>query len=67
MEGALGLVAYPGQGICKSIRTAVRSKTRHIIQKAKHREGEYLSKLAIDEKGFDHERLLVDFDKFMKK
>jgi hypothetical protein len=59
------LVAYPRQGICKRIRTAVQSKTRHFIQKAKHTEGEYLSGLA-DENGVNHERLLADFDKFIK-
>ncbi|KAE9377348.1 glycosyltransferase family 1 protein [Stipitochalara longipes BDJ] len=63
--GALGLVAYPGQGIAKSIRSAVRSKLRHSIEKAKHVEGEYLLKSAI-EKGLDFERLIADFDRSMR-
>jgi hypothetical protein len=66
MAGAMGLVAYPGQGIAKSIRTAVKSKTRHMIQEAKHSEGEYLSRLA-KENGVNHERLLTDFESLMKK
>lgn len=38
----LGLVAYPGQGIAKSIRTAVKSKTRKVIANVRHEEGQYL-------------------------
>ncbi|KAL6232331.1 hypothetical protein BDW75DRAFT_22879 [Aspergillus navahoensis] len=42
-SAALGLVAYPGQGICKSIHSSVRSKTRKAVIKARHREGEHLT------------------------
>ncbi|RDW70562.1 putative sterol glucosyltransferase [Aspergillus mulundensis] len=42
-SAALGLVAYPGHGICKSIHSSVRSKTRKAVVKARQREGEYLA------------------------
>ncbi|KAI9368543.1 hypothetical protein BJX61DRAFT_212796 [Aspergillus egyptiacus] len=42
-SAALGLVAYPGQGICKSIHSSVRSKTRKEIMRAQGREGEHLA------------------------
>jgi hypothetical protein len=38
----LGLVAYPGQGICKSIRYAAKSQTRKNIKVLKTKEGEHL-------------------------
>jgi hypothetical protein len=41
------------------------AKTHHFIQKAKHIEGEYVSGLA-NKNIVNHERLLADFDKFMK-
>ncbi|KAL1966364.1 hypothetical protein VTN77DRAFT_4506 [Rasamsonia byssochlamydoides] len=41
---ALGLAAYSGQGIYKSVRATVKSKTRHDIVKARHAEGQYLLK-----------------------
>ncbi|KAL2842748.1 hypothetical protein BJY01DRAFT_264410 [Aspergillus pseudoustus] len=40
---ALGFVAYPGQGICRSIHASMRSKTRKELIKARYREGEYLA------------------------
>lgn len=42
IAAALGLVAYPAHGICKSIHTVVRSKTRKQIAKSRHREGHYM-------------------------
>ncbi|KAJ7049420.1 hypothetical protein C8F01DRAFT_1352251 [Mycena amicta] len=39
---ALGLLAYPGQGIVKSIRATAHEKTRRHIIKSRHREGEWL-------------------------
>lgn len=42
MAALLGLVAYPGQGICKSIHKSVRSKTRKQVEKNKREEGAYL-------------------------
>ncbi|KAJ6567741.1 putative sterol glucosyltransferase [Mycena vulgaris] len=38
-SGLLGLVAYPGQGIYKSIRAAAHAKTRKQIIAARHAEG----------------------------
>ncbi|KAL4866899.1 hypothetical protein BDV12DRAFT_187099 [Aspergillus spectabilis] len=42
-SAALGLVAYPGQGIYKSIHSSMRTKTRKAIVKAMDSEGEYLA------------------------
>jgi hypothetical protein len=42
MIALLGLVAYPGQGISKSIWAAVNSGTRKKIMAARHVEGQYL-------------------------
>jgi hypothetical protein len=41
-SASLGLVAYPGQGICKSIRHAAKSQTRKNIKVLKTKEGEHL-------------------------
>ncbi|KAH6657053.1 hypothetical protein BKA67DRAFT_512878 [Truncatella angustata] len=41
-SGALGLVAYSGQGICKSITAAVNTETWHAIKKARRNEGRHL-------------------------
>jgi hypothetical protein len=38
----IGLVAYPGQGICKTLRTITHSKTSKSIIEARHREGQWL-------------------------
>jgi hypothetical protein len=43
-SASLGLVAYPGQGICKSIRYAAKSQTRKNIKVLKTKEGEHLVK-----------------------
>ncbi|KAJ7740943.1 sterol glucosyltransferase [Mycena maculata] len=40
----LGLFAYPGQGIYKSIRATAHDKTRKSIMQARHEEGEWLLK-----------------------
>ncbi|KAL4928623.1 glycosyltransferase [Aspergillus undulatus] len=50
-SAALGLVAYPGQGICKSIHSAVRSRTRQEVTKARIREGEYLARAGVIDRG----------------
>lgn len=42
LTATLGLIAYPAHGICKSLHTAVRSKTRKQIVKSRHREAEYM-------------------------
>lgn len=41
-SASLGLVAYPGQGICKSIYRAAKSQNRKRIKVLKRKEGEYL-------------------------
>jgi hypothetical protein len=41
-SAGLGLVAYPGQGICKSIRHVVKSNTRRTIKVQTLKECEYL-------------------------
>ena len=41
-SASLGLLAYPGQGICKSIHHAANSKTRRKIKALKVKEGEHL-------------------------
>ncbi|KAF3047760.1 hypothetical protein E8E12_011621 [Didymella heteroderae] len=41
-SASLGLVAYPGQGICKSIRHVAKSQTRRNIKASKMLEGEHL-------------------------
>lgn len=59
--GGVGLVAYPGQGICKSILSAVKSKTRKSIMEARHQEGMYLLQLA-DANGLDREGAAAFFE-----
>ncbi|KAL0935968.1 sterol glucosyltransferase [Colletotrichum truncatum] len=44
ISAGVGIVAYPGQGIYKTIRTAVKSKTRRSIANARLIEGEYLAR-----------------------
>ncbi|KAH7078641.1 hypothetical protein BKA63DRAFT_600939 [Paraphoma chrysanthemicola] len=39
----VGTVAYPGDGICKSIKTLAKGKTRRLIQSQKAIEGEWLA------------------------
>ncbi|OQE93072.1 hypothetical protein PENNAL_c0006G03456 [Penicillium nalgiovense] len=43
-SGALGLVAYPGQGLAKSLHSAIHSKTRKQVFKARLTESEYLAR-----------------------
>ncbi|KAJ4346070.1 hypothetical protein N0V95_005745 [Ascochyta clinopodiicola] len=42
-SAAVGIVAYPGEGICKSIRHAVYSENRRDIRARKMNEGAYLA------------------------
>jgi hypothetical protein len=42
--GVVGLVAYPAQGIAKSLRAAVKSSVKERIAEAKVLEGEWLAK-----------------------
>lgn len=63
----LGLVAYPNQGIAKSIRTAVKSSTRKKIIQARRIESAYLARSSStrDEK-IDREMVLSRFDELMR-
>ncbi|KAF2002598.1 glycosyltransferase family 1 protein [Amniculicola lignicola CBS 123094] len=47
-SACLGLIAYPGQGICKSIRDAAKSGTRKNIAAHRHMEGYYVVRRATD-------------------
>ncbi|KAF2124318.1 glycosyltransferase family 1 protein [Dothidotthia symphoricarpi CBS 119687] len=42
-SAAIGIVAYPGEGICKSIRHAAKSQTRKKIKMRRMAEGQYLA------------------------
>lgn len=64
--GMLGLVAYPGQGIAKSIRTAVKSTTRKIIAKARHEEGQYLLRGQAGNQ-IDQDKVFAVFDHLMTR
>ncbi|KAJ5554843.1 hypothetical protein N7535_007286 [Penicillium sp. DV-2018c] len=46
-SGALGLVAYPGQGLAKSLHSAIHSKTRKKLLKARLKESEYLARQSV--------------------
>ncbi|OTA99660.1 glycosyltransferase family 1 protein [Hypoxylon sp. CI-4A] len=43
-SGMLGLVAYSGQGLCKSITAAVHTTTNRAINQARREEGQYLAR-----------------------
>lgn len=43
VSAAIGIVAYPGEGICKSLRHAIHSSTRKDIRARKASEGTYLA------------------------
>lgn len=49
-SATLGVVAYPGQGVTKSIRYAAKSETRKKIKDMKSAEGEYLARQSEKEK-----------------
>ncbi|KAI5236721.1 UDP-Glycosyltransferase/glycogen phosphorylase [Aureobasidium subglaciale] len=42
VAGTLGLIAYPCQGVYKSIHTALHTKAKKVIEQAKLEEGEWL-------------------------
>lgn len=48
-SAAVGIVAYPGEGICKSIRHAVHSGNRRDIKARKLSEGAFLARQGRDE------------------
>ncbi|PVH84848.1 glycosyltransferase family 1 protein [Cadophora sp. DSE1049] len=55
----VGLVAYPSQGIYRSIRTAVKSKTRKSIEEARIREGEWMLE---NGEGGEYSHIVADFE-----
>jgi hypothetical protein len=58
-----GLVAYPVQGIYKSIHTATHSQTNKAIATARQAEGKYF----LDKekgRGIDVDRMLMTFDNY---
>ncbi|KAH6720229.1 sterol glucosyltransferase [Leptodontidium sp. MPI-SDFR-AT-0119] len=55
----VGLVAYPSQGIYRSIRTAVKSKARKMIEEAKLREGQWMLE---NGRGNDCPYVVADFE-----
>lgn len=59
-SGVLGLVAYPAQGLMKTITGAARRHTRQQIREAIRQEGLYQLK-NLDEAGIDEKQLLRMF------
>lgn len=59
--GVVGLVAYPAQGVCKSIRTSVKSTTRKRVAAAKYEEGQWLAKTEAGSH-VDHALLIAEFE-----
>ncbi|KAH8653737.1 sterol glucosyltransferase [Xylariales sp. PMI_506] len=47
-SAGLGLVAYTGQGVYKSVRAKTRTKTRNMIRWALEAEGQHLLKVRVD-------------------
>ncbi|OCL10385.1 glycosyltransferase family 1 protein [Glonium stellatum] len=62
-SAAMGLVAYPGKGISRSIHAAINAKTRSNIMKAMHEEGQTLFR---NTEGLDHAAVIKAFDKLRK-
>lgn len=63
--GVLGLVAFPGQGICKSLRMATHGKTRRAIIEAKRAEGLWLMNNENGTQVNDNE-VILKFERAMK-
>ncbi|KAL2821330.1 hypothetical protein BDW59DRAFT_164212 [Aspergillus cavernicola] len=66
-SAALGLVAYPGQGICKSLHTSVRSKNRKEVKKGRIREGEYLASSTAGNEVMDRGAVIRAFEGFKRR
>ncbi|KAF7596058.1 hypothetical protein BBP40_003839 [Aspergillus hancockii] len=60
-SAALGLVAYPAQGISKSLHTVIKSKTRKKVVKARLQEGQYIAQ-HMERSEYDHGRVMTTFD-----
>ncbi|KAH8423773.1 putative sterol glucosyltransferase [Aspergillus melleus] len=65
-SAALGLVAYPAHGLCKSLHTAVKSKTRKQIVKSRHREGAYIMR-SMGTQGLDRRSVMQTFDSLKRE
>ncbi|KAJ7905039.1 hypothetical protein B0H13DRAFT_2023706 [Mycena leptocephala] len=61
--GVLGLVAYPSQGIYKSIRASAHEKTGKGIIKSRHEEGKWLLSL---EQGLLPGRVIAAYDELLR-
>jgi hypothetical protein len=62
----LGVVAYPGYGITKSIHAAARTKTRKNIVEARKREGEHRA-MIVAASGLDHRSILLSFEAYKRE
>ncbi|KAL1874634.1 hypothetical protein Plec18167_005866 [Paecilomyces lecythidis] len=60
-SAALGLVAYSGQGVLKSVRDLGRTKTKQMIAAARVKEGKYLEDFA-SEKGITTSAVVRAFE-----
>ncbi|KAJ4288029.1 hypothetical protein N0V90_012045 [Kalmusia sp. IMI 367209] len=54
----IGIVAYPGQGLCKSLSALGKSGTRKTIVLQRHLEGEYMAEL----EAFRRKEILHNYD-----
>jgi hypothetical protein len=61
--GVLGLVAYPSQGIYKSIRASAHEKTGKGLIKSRHEEGKWLLSL---EQGLLTARVIAAYDELLR-
>ena len=64
-SGVLGLVAYPAQGVSKSIRASVNRSTKKLVAKAKYSEGEWLLREALP--SVDHSLLIAEFEALRRR
>ena len=60
-SAGLGLLAYPGQGACKSIYASYHAKTRALIVQRRIEEGRYLLATAVIGQ-YNQEAIIKRFD-----
>ena len=58
--GTLGLIAYPCQGVYKSIHAALHTKAKKEIEQARYEEGDWLLDSQVDG-DFDSEKVIQDY------
>ena len=65
--GMFGLLAYPSQGISKSLRKTVYSSTRKVVELERHREGQWLLKQSgkVDEE--ERQRVITGFEQQLRR